>query len=76
MERVTEHREAPTLAVYGWRGGFFVVLRGLLIPEAQCYFRAIVPAFAAAVNLHVYDPVEAGKIVVHIGSIFGGIFPI
>ena len=75
MERVTEHREAPALAVYGWRGGFFVVLRGLLIPEAQCYFRAIVPAFAAAVNLHVYDPVEAGKIVVHIVGVFGGDIP-
>lgn len=22
MERVTEHRKAPALAVYGWRGGF------------------------------------------------------
>lgn len=50
-------------------------MRGLLIPEAQCYFCAIVPAFAAAVNLHVYDPVEAGKIVVHIGNIFGGNIP-
>lgn len=56
--------------------GAFVVLRGLLIPEAQCYFRTVVPAFAAAVNFYVYDPVEAGKIVVHIGTYSAGIFPI
>lgn len=75
MERVTEHREAPALAVYGWRGGFLFVLWGLLIPEAQCYFRTVILTVPAAVNFYVHNSVEAGKIVVHIVGVFGGDIP-
>ena len=55
--------------------GAFVVLRGLLIPEAQCYFRAVILAVTAAINFYVYDPVEAGKIGVYIVGLFGGNIP-
>lgn len=50
-------------------------MRGLLIPEAQCYFRAVILAVTAAINFYVYDPVEAGKIGVYIVGLFGGNIP-
>lgn len=52
--------------------GAFCRLWGLLLPEAQDYFRAIIPAFPAAVHVNVRDTVEAGKVVGHELRVFGG----